>query len=95
MTCPKQSVDEHSKVPSSSSSKDVQDPLPSKHLPLLGHGEVQPLVGIFYPKDIIIQGDSRFVKEGQIVPIKPTENLSLEVKELDTPWSDLVLKDMI
>ena len=62
MTCPKQPADEHSKLLSSSSRKNiydwdldlfksynlvsvtssmnrVKDPLPSKHLPLLGHGK--------------------------------------------------------
>ena len=69
----------------------VKDPLPLKHLP----GEVQLLLGISDPKDITTQGGLRFVKEGQIVPIKPTQELSLEVGDLDILGSDLVLKDRI
>ncbi|XP_052172673.1 serine/threonine-protein kinase CTR1-like [Diospyros lotus] len=85
----------YDRVSVTSSVNAVKDPLPLKHLPLLGHGEVQPLVGISDPKEITAQGGFRFAKEGQIVPARPTEGLSLDVEDLDIPWSDLVLKERI
>lgn len=59
----------------------AKDPPSVKYLPLLYHREVQQFVGITVPEDTTVQGDSRFVKEGQIIPIEPAQDLPLKVEE--------------
>ncbi|XP_042479023.1 serine/threonine-protein kinase CTR1-like [Macadamia integrifolia] len=39
--------------------------------------------------------DLRFIEGSQLVPSKPSSELSLDVEGLDIPWSDLVLKERI
>ncbi|KAF5953974.1 hypothetical protein HYC85_006830 [Camellia sinensis] len=76
-----------------SSTNMVKDPVPLKHFPPIGHREVQPLVGLSDPRGNA--KDLRFVEGGQMVPRQPSKKLSLDVEDLDIPWSDLVLKERI
>ncbi|KAL7247900.1 hypothetical protein ACSBR2_002746 [Camellia fascicularis] len=76
-----------------SSTNMVKDPVPLKHFPPIGHREVQPLVGLSDPRGNA--KDLRFVEGGQMVLRQPSKKLSLDVEDLDIPWSDLVLKERI
>uniref|UniRef100_A0A5B7AXT4 non-specific serine/threonine protein kinase n=1 Tax=Davidia involucrata TaxID=16924 RepID=A0A5B7AXT4_DAVIN len=72
----------------------VRDPVPLKHLPPIGHREVQPLVALSRMRVDTVK-NLRFVEGGQLVPKKPSKDLMLDVEDLDIPWSDLVLKEKI
>ncbi|PSR98489.1 Serine/threonine-protein kinase [Actinidia chinensis var. chinensis] len=77
-----------------SSAHIVKDPLPPRHIPPIGHREVQPLVGLSDLRGNAVK-DLRFVEGGQRVPIKSSRELSFDVEYFDIPWSDLVLKERI
>lgn len=51
-------------------------------------------VGIPTPNDDMIEG-KRFVEGSQLIPSKPTRELTLDMEDLDIPWSDLVLREKI
>lgn len=44
--------------------------------------------------DDMIEG-KRFVEGSQLIPSKPTRELTLDMEDLDIPWSDLVLREKI
>lgn len=72
----------------------VKDPIPPKRIPLTGHGDVQPSLALSDLRGDTIK-DTRFTDGGQLYPNKPCKELSLDVEDLDIPWSDLVLKERI
>ncbi|XP_057499743.1 serine/threonine-protein kinase CTR1-like isoform X1 [Actinidia eriantha] len=77
-----------------SSSNIVKDPLPPRHIPPIGHREVQPLMGLSDLRGNAVK-DLRFVEGGQRVPVNPSRELSFDVEFFDIPWGDLVLKERI
>ncbi|GFY82708.1 protein kinase superfamily protein [Actinidia rufa] len=77
-----------------SSTNVVKNPVPRKHFQPIGHREVQPLLGFSDPRGNTGK-DLRFIEGSQMVPIKPSKEISLDVEDLDIPWSDLVLKERI
>ncbi|PSS23613.1 Serine/threonine-protein kinase [Actinidia chinensis var. chinensis] len=77
-----------------SSSNIVKDQLPPRHIPPIGHREVQPLVGLSDPRGNAVK-DLRFVEGGQRVSVNPSRELSFDVEFFDIPWGDLVLKERI
>ena len=72
----------------------VKDSRPLKCLPLTGHEDFQPSLGLSDSRVDTIK-DSRFTDGGQLYPNKPCKELSLDVEDLDIPWSELVLKERI
>ncbi|XVF76276.1 hypothetical protein PTKIN_Ptkin13bG0253200 [Pterospermum kingtungense] len=73
-------------------SKDiVKDPL--KHIPPLGHGDVQAQV-LSDPMGDATK-DSRIGEGSQLVPSKRSRELDLDIDDLNIPWSDLVLREKI
>ncbi|KDP37292.1 hypothetical protein JCGZ_06746 [Jatropha curcas] len=69
----------------------VKDPLPLKHIPNIARRDVQPLVTL-PDQRVDTSKNSRFSEDSQLVPSK---ELTLDVDDLDIPWSDLVLKERI
>ncbi|KAJ4834286.1 copper transport protein ctr1 [Turnera subulata] len=68
----------------------VKDPIPLKQIPPTGHRDGQPLLSI---------SDQRLdTSKGSLfsdISGKSSKDLSLDVDDLDIPWSDLVLKERI
>ena len=77
-----------------SSTNVVKNPVPRKHFQPIGHREVQPLLGLSDQRGNM-GNDLRCIEGSQMVPIKPSKQISLDVEDLDIPWSDLVLKEKI
>ncbi|XP_044492468.1 serine/threonine-protein kinase CTR1 [Mangifera indica] len=72
----------------------VNDPIPLKHIPPIGHRDGQPRLAL--PDQIVDKAkDLRFLEGAQLIPGKPSKDFSLDVEELDIPWNDLVLKERI
>lgn len=72
----------------------VKDQIPVKHIPPIGHRDAQPLLSL---SDQIADTDkdSIFSEGSQLVSGRSNKELSLDVDDLDIPWSDLVLKERI
>ncbi|KAI5319155.1 hypothetical protein L3X38_038863 [Prunus dulcis] len=64
----------------------VKDPIPLKRIPPIGHRDVSR---------VDTTKGSRFVEGVQLVPSKPSKELTFDIEDLDIPWNDLVLKDRI
>ncbi|CAK9168074.1 unnamed protein product [Ilex paraguariensis] len=64
-----------------SSASMIGDRVPLQHIPPIGRGNnVQPLIPL---------------SDSQLVPVKPSREVTLDMEDLDIPWSDLVLKEKI
>lgn len=72
--------------PNDDTSMHVEDRIPLKRISPIGHRDVSSLD---------TSKDSRFGEGVQQVPSKPNNELTLNVGDLDIPWSDLVLKEKI
>lgn len=66
-------------------------PPPLKHKRPVG---IQTPLALINANDAIIEG-RRFVEGSQLIPSKPTREISLDMEGLDIPWNDLVLKEKI
>lgn len=64
----------------------VKDPIPLKRIPPIGHRDVSR---------VDTTKGSRFVEGVQLVPSKPSKELTFDIEDLDIPWNDLVLKERI
>ncbi|XP_050380367.1 serine/threonine-protein kinase CTR1 [Argentina anserina] len=64
----------------------LNDQNPLNRIPPVGHRDISRLD---------TSDDSRFVEGLQMVPSRPNKELTLDVDDLDIPWSDLVLKERI
>lgn len=71
-----------------SSTHVVKNPVPLNHTPHIGHRDLQPLISLSDPMVDTVQ-DQRVSQLG------PSRELTLDVEDLDIPWSDLVLKERI
>lgn len=65
-----------------------------RHIPLLGHGDVQSYIASSNLRANTVN-DPRFVEGGQMVSSNPSREFTLDIEDLDIPWSDLVLKEKI
>ncbi|KAK9921163.1 hypothetical protein M0R45_029686 [Rubus argutus] len=72
--------------PNDDTSMHVEDCIPLKRISPVGRRDVSSLD---------TSKDSRFGEGVQQVPSKPSNELTLNVGDLDIPWSDLVLKEKI
>lgn len=72
----------------------IKDPVPSKHIPQIGHRDFQSLVAQSGPRVKAVV-DQRFVEGGSLIPSNPNNELTIDVEDLDIPWSDLVIKEKI
>ncbi|KAF6150362.1 hypothetical protein GIB67_034061 [Kingdonia uniflora] len=72
----------------------TKDHGPLKHIPLNGHRSVQPILALSNAR-IDMGRDMRFYEGGQVVSSKSNTDLSLDVEDLDIPWSELLLKEKI
>ncbi|KAJ9181444.1 hypothetical protein P3X46_009576 [Hevea brasiliensis] len=72
----------------------MKDPIHLKHIPTMGHRDVQPLLSLSDQR-VDTSKNSRFSEVSQLVSSKTSNELSLDVEDLDIPWSDLVLKERI
>ncbi|KAG8647110.1 serine/threonine-protein kinase CTR1 isoform X1 [Manihot esculenta] len=72
----------------------VKDAIHLKHIPTVGHRDVQPVLALANQR-VDTSKISRFSEGGQLVSNKTSNELSLDVEDLDIPWSDLVLKERI
>jgi serine/threonine-protein kinase CTR1 len=71
------------------SMNEVRDPIPLKKIPPVVRRDIRPLISLSdASKDSISEGS-------QLVSGKTSKELSLDVEDLDIPWSDLVLKERI
>ncbi|GAV85435.1 Pkinase_Tyr domain-containing protein/EDR1 domain-containing protein [Cephalotus follicularis] len=71
------------------STKMVKDPIPLEHIP-----HIQPPLAL-PDRRADTSKDLRFPERGQLVPSKASKEISLDVEDLNIPWSDLVLKERI
>lgn len=76
------------------STNGVKDAIHLKHIPTVGHRDVQPVLALANQR-VDTSKISRFSEGGQLVSNKTSNELSLDVEDLDIPWSDLVLKERI
>ncbi|KAJ4705130.1 CTR1-like protein kinase [Melia azedarach] len=81
----------HNMIQSMSS---VQDPIPLKHIQPIGHRDGQPR-SFLTDQRVDNSKDLKFAEGGQLVTSKPIRGFTLDVEDLDIPWSDLVLKARI
>ncbi|KAM7468294.1 hypothetical protein LguiB_015856 [Lonicera macranthoides] len=65
-----------------------------RHIPLLGHRDVQSYIASSNLRANTVN-DPRFVEGGQMAPSNPSREFTLDIEDLDIPWSDLVLKEKI
>ncbi|KAJ8899587.1 hypothetical protein K2173_018561 [Erythroxylum novogranatense] len=72
----------------------VKEQTPVKHIPPTGHRDVQPLLSLC-DQMVNTAKDSRFFDSRQLVSSKASKELSLDVEDVDIPWSDLILKEKI
>ncbi|XP_052174456.1 serine/threonine-protein kinase CTR1 isoform X2 [Diospyros lotus] len=77
-----------------SSTDMVNDRVPLEHLQTIGHREIRPHI-VMPDRRGNAANNLRFVEGGQLVPIRQRREISLDVEDLDIPWSDLVLKERI
>ncbi|KAK7244969.1 hypothetical protein RIF29_39798 [Crotalaria pallida] len=68
-------------------------PLPLKHN-RPGHRDIQTPLVLTNSNVDVIEGRG-FVEGSQLIPSKPTRYFTLDMEDLDIPWSDLVLKERI
>ncbi|KAI5664839.1 hypothetical protein M9H77_24162 [Catharanthus roseus] len=65
-----------------------------QHVPIFGHRDGRPPRAMSEARVDTVE-DVRYVEGGQIISSGPSRELSLDVEDLDIPWSDLVLKERI
>lgn len=66
----------------------VKTPAPLNHMPNVGHRDMQALIPVSDPR--LDTGEDQRFREG-----RPNCELTLDVEDLNIPWSDLVLKERI
>lgn len=76
------------------SSNMALEPIPVQHVPIFGHRDGRPPRAMSEARVDTVE-DVRYVEGGQIISSGPSRELSLDVEDLDIPWSDLVLKERI
>ncbi|KAL9336718.1 hypothetical protein Peur_071206 [Populus x canadensis] len=75
------------------SMNEVRDPIPLKKIPPVVRRDIRPLISL---SDQRVDASKDSISEGsQLVSGKTSKELSLDVEDLDIPWSDLVLKERI
>lgn len=67
-----------------------RDPTPQRHVITTGHRDSRPKLGLPTPA-VDSSRDSRFSEQSSFI----SNDLSLEIEDLNIPWSDLVLKERI
>ncbi|XP_002528586.3 serine/threonine-protein kinase CTR1 [Ricinus communis] len=72
----------------------VKDLIPLKHIPTIGHRDARPLLSISDQREDTSK-NSKFSEGSQLISSRQSKEFSLDVEDLDIPWSDLVLKERI
>ncbi|KAJ9184426.1 hypothetical protein P3X46_004154 [Hevea brasiliensis] len=72
----------------------MKDPIYLKHIPTMGHRDVQPILSLSAQR-VDTSKNSRFSEGSQLFSSKTSYELSLDVEDFNIPWSDLILKERI